>query len=147
MSPQPSTIILNASQNLSVTYDPSTSSLTANLPNPVAIEKVRNKQKLMLLIYFAQRDQEQSKSARRIDSQVSLELNIVERILLQFTGIMPAQRTLREYVETGDKTDPSKGTAAGKDKSKMMVVTPEVRNILQNWFKEVISSKVIQVYH
>ena len=141
-TPQPSTIILNPSQDHSVTYDPSTSSLTANLPNPVPIEKVANKQKLMLLIYFAQRDQQQSQIRRRIDAQVSLEFCIVERILLQFSNFAQAKRTLNEKVNIGEITDVSNGTGTGKDKSKNMIITWKIKNILLDWFKDVLSSKV-----
>jgi hypothetical protein len=142
MSPQPSTIVLNPSQDHSVTYDSSTSSLTANLPNPIPIEKVANKQKLMLLIYFAQRDQQQSTTRRKIDPQVSLEFNIVERILLRFSSLAQAKRTLKEKVNIGDITDVSNGTGTGQDKSKNMIITQEIKNILLDWFKDVLSSKV-----
>src|SRR5271170_2032561 len=52
MSPSPITIILNPSQNHSITYSPTDDSVTANLPQPIPIEKCPNKPKLMLLIHF-----------------------------------------------------------------------------------------------
>lgn len=142
MAPQPSTIVLNPSQNHSVTYDPSTSSLTANLPTPVAIEKVPNKHKLMLLIYFAQRDQEQRASPRKINPQVSLEFKIVEQILLHFNSLRQAKRTLNEYVEVGDRTDASNGKAVGKDNKKSLFITQEIRKILLDWINDVLVQKV-----
>ena len=141
---QPSTIILDPSQNYSITYDPSTSSLTANLPQPIPIEKVTYKQKLMLLIYFALRDKEtQSQHARKNKSQVSLEFTIVEKILLQFPNLERAKKTLTNFGVLGDRTDTSNGmtpTTAGKNTK--MVITQEIRYQLLEWFNVVLSSKV-----
>lgn len=140
---QPSTITLDPSQNYSITYDPNTSSLTANLPQPIPIEKVTYKQKLMLLIYFALRDKKtQSQHARKNKSQVSLEFTIVESILLQFQNLPRAKRALADYVDLGDRTDTSNGMAKAGDKSKNMVVTQEIRYQLLEWFNVVLSSKV-----
>lgn len=138
---QPSTIILDPSQNYSITYDPNTSSLTANLPQPIPIEKVTYKQKLMLLIYFAQRDKETH--ARKNKSQVSLEFAIVEKILLQFPNLDRAKKTLSLHGVLGDRTDTSNGmTPSTAGKNTKMVITLEIRYRLLEWFNVVLSSKV-----
>jgi hypothetical protein len=142
MSLQPTTIILSAELKHSITYDTTTSSLTANLPEPTPIEKVPNKQKLMLLIYFALRDKEQVSSPRKINGQISLELGIVERILLQFSNLAQAKRTLKEYTNVEDRTDTRMGTVRASEKGKNMAITVEVKDTLLGWFNDVLGSKV-----
>src|SRR5947207_7747656 len=112
MTPRPTNIILNAERNHSITYDPSTDSVTAHLPNALPIDRVPNKPKLMLLIHFAIRDMQKIASPRKIDPDTTVEQRIVESIVFQFSNYAQAIRTLNEYSMVGDQIDLSKGLGA-----------------------------------
>jgi len=151
MSPSPTTIVLNPSQNHSITYSPTDDSVTANLPHPLPIEKCPNKPKLMLLIHFVQRDLTRKLSPRKIDVQVSLELRIVERIIWQFSNYKQAVRTVHEYTEVGDVVDVSSGMGTTRRElekpndaimRKKMTVTKEVRETLLEWLRDILSPEV-----
>lgn len=151
MSPSPTTILLNPQQNHSITYNPSDDTVTANLPNPLPIERVANKPKLMLLIHFVQRDLTRKLHPRKIDVQVSLELRIVERIIWQFTNYKQAVRTVHEYTEVGDAVDVSSGMGTTRRElekpndaimRKKMIVTKEVRGMLLEWLRDILSPEV-----
>ena len=151
MSPLPTNIILNRTLNHSITFDPSDDSVTAHLPDTVAIEKVSNKRKLMLLIYFVQRDLERKNGPRKIDAEVSMELRIVERMIWQFSNYTQAMRTMREYTEVGDLIDTSQGMApprterdaSGKGtKAIRMTITAEARDILAEWMRDILAPQV-----
>src|SRR5205814_1517601 len=147
MPPPPTTIILNPELNHSVTYDPSDDTVTANLIGPTLVEKVPNKPKLMLLIYFVQRDLERKNSTQKSDVDVSIELQIVERIIWQFSNYAQALRTLKEYTETGNRIDTSAGMAPNRTekdgfgkgtKAIRMIITSEVKEILVEWMQDIL---------
>lgn len=149
MSSDPTTIILNRALNHSITYNPSNDSLTAHLSSSSSkpIEKVQNRLKLMLLIYFVQRDAERETQPSKIDGEVSMELRIVERIIWQFSTYTQATRSLREYTEVGDHIDMSRGmgptranrNATGTSRPSKMIITKEVRDTLLEWLKDILS--------
>lgn len=149
MSPRPTTIVLNSELNHSIRYDPSDDSVTALLPRPITIEHVRNKAKLMLLIYFVQRDQQRKSSPRKIDADVSVELRIVERIINQFSNYAQALRTLTEYTVLGDTVDTRTGLANTRDRSDpsktiaiTMTVTPEIKQTIKEWLRDILGGQV-----
>ena len=151
MSPLPTTIILNRTLNHSITFNPSDDSLTANLPTPFPIEKVANKPKLMLLIYFVQRDLDRKNLVRKTNAEVALEMRIVERIIWQFSNYAQALRTVKEYTEVGDKNDATTGLAPTKldrdipgkrSKSIRMVITKEVKDVLVGWLREILAQVI-----
>lgn len=144
--------MLNSAAQHSVTYDASNDSLTANLPTSTPIERVPNKQKMMILIYFVQRDFERRKAPRKIDSEISLELRIVERIIGQFSNHAQGLRTLKEYTKVGDHVDTSVGmernrTAPDENgkgtKSIQMTITKEVRDVIMEWLQDMLAPAVI----
>src|SRR5947207_14208331 len=112
MTPRPTNIILNAERNHSITYDPSTDSVTAHLPNALPIDRVPNKPKLMLLIHFAIRDMQKIASPRKIDPDTTVEQRRVESIVFQFSNYAQAIKTLNEYAMVWDQIDLSKGLGA-----------------------------------
>ena len=147
----PLTIILNDTLNHSITYDPSTDAVTVHLQHTSPIEKVPNKQKLMLLIYFCQRDLARQLSPRKIESDVTLELRIVERIIWQFSNHAQALRTLKEYAQVGNKVDTTLGmgptrTEGGENgrgtRSLKMDITREVHQTLLMWFQDILAPDV-----
>jgi hypothetical protein len=151
MSPSPTTIMLNSAAQHSVTYDPSDDSLTANLPTPAPIERVPNRQKMMILIYFVQRDFERRKAPRKIDAEISVELRIVERIIWQFSNHAQACRTLKEYTKVGDHVDTSCGidrnrTAPDENgkgtKAIQMTITEEIRGVILEWLRDMLAPAV-----
>jgi hypothetical protein len=151
MAPVSTTILLNDAVNHSITFIPSDDSVTANLPDPLPIEKVSNKRKLLLLIYFVQRDLERNKSPRKVDAEVSMELRIVERLIWQFSNYTQAMRTLRESTEIGDRIDTTQGTAPSRTekdafgkgtKAIKMTITKEARDILAEWFRDILAPNV-----
>jgi len=154
MSPSATTIVLNAQQNHSITYNPSDDTVTAHLPQPTPIEKVANKPKLMLLIHFVQRDLTRKLHPRKIDVAVSLELRIVERIIWQFSNYKQAVRTVHEYTEVGDVVDVSSGMGTTRRElekpndaimRKKMTVTREVRETLLEWLRDILAPEVVSV--
>src|SRR5262245_26785801 len=73
-SAEPVVVVLDDTHRYSVTYNPPDDAVTANLPHALPIEKVSNKRKLMLLIYFAQRDLFSTHHApRKIDAHTTVE--------------------------------------------------------------------------
>jgi hypothetical protein len=151
MSPSPTTIMLNPDEDHSVIYDPSTDSLTANLPASSPIEKVPNKQKMMILIYFVQRDFERRKAPRKIDAEISVELRIVERIIWQFSNHAQSLRTLKEYTKVGDHVDTSSGMGRNRTepdengkgtKAIQMTITEEIRDVIVEWLKDMLAPAV-----
>jgi hypothetical protein len=151
MSPLPTTIVLNRTLNHSITFNPSDDSLTANLPTPSPIERVANKPKLMLLIYFVQRDLDRKNLVRKTNAEVAIEMRIVERIIWQFSNYAQALRTVKEYTEVGDKNDATTGLAPTKldrdilgkrSKSIEMVITKEVKDVLVGWLREIFTQVI-----
>jgi len=154
MSPTKTTIILNARAQHSVTFDHTNESITVSLAGDnVPLEKIPNKRRLMLLVYFAQRDQDRTSSPthRRIDQEIALDVRIVERLIWGFSNIQQAKRTLREYTEVGDhvetaagmlrpRTEPDafgKGTRAIK-----MTVTAQIRDCILEWMNDILAPEV-----
>jgi hypothetical protein len=144
-SPRTSTIILNSALAHSITYDPSDDSITANLPETTPLERTPYKPKLMLLIYFVQRDIQHKASHRRMDAEISLDIRIVERIIREFSNLAQAMRTLNECTAVGDFVDTTNGMAPrrtervpdGSSKAIRMTITQEIRNTLVEWFRDV----------
>jgi hypothetical protein len=151
MSPLPTTLLLNGTLNHSITFDPSDDSVTAHLPDPFPIEKVSNKRKVMLLVYFAQRDLDHQKGPRKIDATVAIEMRIVERIIWQFSNHAQASRALREATDIGDRIDTTQGMAPprtagdgfGKGtKAIKMTITREINDTLVEWLRDILASEV-----
>jgi hypothetical protein len=147
MSPSPTTIVLNAATSHSITYDPADDSVIAHLPNSLPLGRVPNKPKLMLLIYFAQRDVMRD---RKVDSEVAVELRIVERIIFQFSNFDQAVRTLKEYTRIDDHVDTSNGMLSTKGQNGVrdantirniikMSVTKEVMEIIKGWMQDILA--------
>jgi hypothetical protein len=145
------TISLNPTLSHSITYNPTTDTITAHLPTPTVLEKTPNKPKLMLLIYFASRDFSRKSQPRKLDAEISLDIHIVERIIRQFSNRDQALRTLKEYAQVGEEIDTSNGmepnrTAPGADgatKAIRMVITKEVKEVLVEWFEEILDPQVL----
>jgi hypothetical protein len=147
---EPVVVVLDETQGYSMTYNPPDDAVTANLPNALPIEKVSNKRKLMLLIYFAQRDLFTAQTPRKIDAHTTVEQRIVERIIFQFSNYAQGIRTLNEYSCVGDYVDVSNGlglTKALKDngardlRAVKMTITTEVSTTIRLWFMEVLNSQ------
>jgi hypothetical protein len=148
----PFTLMLNDALNHSVTYDPSTESVTAHLRRTIPIKQVPNKQKLMLLIYFSERDlARQSSSPRKIDPEVTMELRIVERIIWQFSSHAQALRTLKEYAQVANKVDTTLGMGPSRTeadengrgtKSLKMDITRQIKETLLAWFQDILAPDV-----
>src|SRR5271156_5789105 len=104
------TILLNPEFKHSITYNPENDALTVDLNgDQLPIERTKNKAKLLLLIYFVQRDLLRKQHPDQISDDVSLELRIVERIVWQFSNHFQARRTVKEYTVVGDHVDVSNG--------------------------------------
>jgi hypothetical protein len=144
MSPGPTTIILNRALNHSITYNPSNDSVTTHLPSSKPIERLQNRLKLMLLIYFVQRDAERKTQPSKIDGEVSMELRIVERIIWQFSNYAQAILSLREYTVVGDHvntssgTEPARANTTGTPKLSKMTITQEVKDTLLEWLSDIL---------
>jgi len=144
MAPR-TTIVLNRELSHSIEYDPNDDSVTANLPQPIPIEKTPNKPKLMLLIYFVQRDHERKTSPRKIDAEISMEMRIVEKIVRQFTNLEQAKRSIKEYSDISDEVNinvglqPNRLDHNGRPRAVKMLITAEIRNTLVEWLKDILS--------
>jgi hypothetical protein len=153
MSPRTTNIVLNPRERHSVTYSQSDDTITVYLPDPVPIQKLPNKRRLMLLVYFAQRDQDRSATNHRaIDTEVALDVRIVERLIWGFTNMVQANRTLREYTEVGGHVDTAAGMmrprtepdAFGKGtKAIKMTITLEIRDCILEWMTDILAPEVI----
>jgi hypothetical protein len=147
----PLTLVLNTTLRHSITYDPSSDSVTAHLPQSATIERVPNKPKMMLLIYFVQRDLARKTDPRKINADVSMELRIVERIIWQFSNHAQALRTLKEYTQEGDHVDTTLGMGPNRTepdengrgtKAIRMTITREVKQTLMQWFQDILAPNV-----
>ena len=105
----------------------------------------------MLLIYFCQRDLARQSSPRKIESDVTLELRIVERIIWQFSNHAQALRTLKEYAQVGNKVDttlgmgPTKAEGGENGRGTRMIkmdITKEVHQTLLMWFQDILAPDV-----
>jgi hypothetical protein len=149
MSPVPVTIELDAELGYSVTYDPSDDSVTVHLPDAKPIEHVKNKARLMLLIYFVQHDLRRRSGPRKIDPNIATEVKLVERIVKGFSNLKQALRTLKEYTTVGGHVDTSKGLIGTRDRSNAarsvaitMTVTPEIKDVITDWFRDILAGEV-----
>lgn len=146
MSPMPTTIVLNSALNHSVAYDPFDDSITACLPEPIPLNKLPNRLKLLLLIYFCQRDL--LNKPRAIDANLARDIRIVEHILFQFTNYAQALRTLAEYSRVGDDVDLSPGwerikpdkRKQGSTRPSKMTITRQMKERIQVWMNDVLNS-------
>jgi hypothetical protein len=147
----PLTLVLNAALRHSITYEPSNDSITAHLPHSSPIEKVPNKQKLMLLIYFVERDLARKSDPRTISPDVSKEVRIVERTIWQFSNYAQALRTLKEYTQVGDHVDTTLGMGPNRTepdvngrgtKALRMTITRDVKDTLLGWFQDILAPNV-----
>jgi hypothetical protein len=145
------TFLLNPEFNHSITYNPETDALTTNLTGEqLPIERTKNKAKLLLLIYFVQRDIHRNKHPDEIVDDVSLDLRIVERIIWQFSNHHQARRTVLEYTVVGDHVDVTNGLDrtrirdknGGPSQAVAMTVTADIRNVLLEWVRDVLGAEV-----
>jgi hypothetical protein len=153
MSPSTTTITLNAEALHSVTYNHTDDTITLHLPDPVPIEKCPNKRRLMVLVYFAQRDQDRTTSPhhRRIDAEVSMDVRIVERLIWGYTNIAQGQRTVKEYTKVADFVDTAPGMlpprtepdSFGKGtKAIRMTITQDIKNCILEWMRDILAPEV-----
>lgn len=105
----------------------------------------------MLLIYFAERDLARKNDLRKINSEISKEFRMVERIIWQFSNHEQALRTLKEYTQVGDRVDTTLGMAPNRTepddngrgtKAIRMTITREVKETLLEWFGNILNPNV-----
>ena len=145
------TILLNPEFKHSITYNPENDALTVDLNgDQLPIERTKNKAKLLLLIYFVQRDLLRKQHPDQISDDVSLELRIVERIVWQFSNHFQARRTVKEYTVVGDHVDVSNGLertriydkSGGPSQAVAMTITREIKDVLLEWVSDILGAEV-----